>query len=360
MKNIPIEYKVSPFVVFFLICTMQMGVGMLGFERISAKLVGNDAWISTLFFGLSVNVIIWIIYQILNRGNSDIITIQKNVFGKWIGGVFNLIFLVYLLMLGATTLHTYIEVVHVWMFPSMSTWFLSGVFLILCYYIVTGGFRVVAGIGFFGIVIPSILFFTFFYPLQYADFRNLFPMWQHSVQEIIKGMKGTMFSYLGFEMLLMYYPFIKNARTSQRYAHYGNLVTTVTYTYLMILSLTFFSEKQLSSAIWAYLSMTKIIQLPFIERFEYIIISVWAFFILPNISMTLWGVSRGIKETLRIKQKYVLPFLILFIFILTFFLNNRNQINVLNTWVGQAGFIYIYMYLPILWIIQTIQIKLRR
>lgn len=71
---------------------MQMGVGMLGFERISAKLVGNDAWISTLFFGLSVNVIIWIIYQILNRGNSDIITIQKNVFGKWIGGVFNLIF----------------------------------------------------------------------------------------------------------------------------------------------------------------------------------------------------------------------------------------------------------------------------
>ena len=34
-------------------------------------------------------------------------------------------------------------------------------FLGLCYYIVTGGFRVVAGIGFFGIVIPSILIFTF-------------------------------------------------------------------------------------------------------------------------------------------------------------------------------------------------------
>lgn len=106
--------------------------------------------------------------------------------------------------------------------------------------------------------------------------------------------------------------------------------------------------------------MTKIIQLPFIERFEYIIISVWAFLILPNISITLWGVSRGIKETLKIKQKYILPFLILFIFVLTFFLNNRNKLNLLNTWVGQAGFIYIYMFLPILWIIQTIRIKLRR
>lgn len=48
MKQIPIEYQVSPYMVFFLIITIQMGVGMLGFERISAKLVGNDAWISTL------------------------------------------------------------------------------------------------------------------------------------------------------------------------------------------------------------------------------------------------------------------------------------------------------------------------
>ncbi|AQY39119.1 GerAB/ArcD/ProY family transporter [Bacillus thuringiensis] len=360
MKNIPTEYQVSPFVVFFLICTMQMGVGMLGFERVIAKFSGNDAWISTLLFGLSVNLMIWIIYRILNQGNGDIIIIHQNVFGKWIGGLFNLIFLTYLLLMGATTLHSYIEVVSVWMFPSMPLWILSGFFLILCYYIVTGGFRVVAGIGFFGVIIPSILVFTFFYPLKYADFRNLFPIWQHSFQEIFKGMKGSMFSYLGFETLLIYYPFIKNARTSQRYAHYGNLVTTVIYTYLMILSLTFFSEKQLSSAIWAYLSMTKIIKLPFIERFEYIIISVWAFLILPNITITLWGVSRGIKETLRVRQKYILPFLILFIFILTFILDNRNKINLLNYWVGQTGFIYIYMYLPILWIIQTILIRIRR
>ncbi|MED3020348.1 GerAB/ArcD/ProY family transporter, partial [Bacillus thuringiensis] len=169
MKQIPIEYQVSPYMVFFLIITIQMGVGMLGFERISAKLVGNDAWISTLLFGISVNLMIWIIYQILNQGNGDIIAINQNVLGKWIGGIFNFIFLSYIVLLGATTLHTYIEVVHVWMFPSISSWVIAGAFLGLCYYIVTGGFRVVAGICFFGIVIPSILIFTFFYPLQYAD-----------------------------------------------------------------------------------------------------------------------------------------------------------------------------------------------
>ncbi|MGR5997516.1 GerAB/ArcD/ProY family transporter [Bacillus cereus] len=49
--------------------------------------------------------------------------------------------------------------------------------------------------------------------------------------------------------------------------------------------------------------MIKIIQFPFIERFEYIIVSVWAFFILPNVSFTLWGVSRGIKRGTGNKAK---------------------------------------------------------
>ena len=46
MKQVPIEYQVSIYGIFNYYYTD--GVGMLGFERISAKLVGNDAWISTL------------------------------------------------------------------------------------------------------------------------------------------------------------------------------------------------------------------------------------------------------------------------------------------------------------------------
>ncbi|MGR5881619.1 GerAB/ArcD/ProY family transporter [Bacillus cereus] len=48
--------------------------------------------------------------------------------------------------------------------------------------------------------------------MQYADFQNLFPIAQHSFLEIMKGMKGNMFSFFGFEMLLLYYPFIKKAK----------------------------------------------------------------------------------------------------------------------------------------------------
>ena len=43
-------------------------------------------------------------------------------------------FLSYIVLLGATTLHTYIEVIHVWMFPSISSWVIAGAFWV---YVIT-------------------------------------------------------------------------------------------------------------------------------------------------------------------------------------------------------------------------------
>ena len=116
---------------------------------------------------------IWIIYQILNQGNGDIIAINQDVLGKWIGGLFNFIFILYCIVRCNNTTYLYRSSTCL----DVSFHFIldySRGFLGLCYYIVTGGFRVVAGIGFFGIVIPSILIFTFFILCSMQIFRIYF------------------------------------------------------------------------------------------------------------------------------------------------------------------------------------------
>lgn len=360
MRSVPVQYQVSPYLAFFLVHSLQVGVGMLGFERIVAKFVGNDGWISMLLAGLTVNGVIWIIYKILSRSDGDIIAVHKQVWGKWAGGGFSFLFLVYLFISGTTILRTYIEVLQVWMFSNVQTWVFAVILLSLTYYIISGGFRVVAGMCFFGVVVPAFLVFTLFYPLKYADFRNLLPIFNHSPQEIMMGMQGCLFSIMGFEALLMYYPFIKDGQKSQKYAHFGALLTTVGYTYLTILTFAFFSENQLSRSIWAYLSMIKIIEFPFIERFEYILISFWAFVIMPNIVLTLWGASRGLKELLQIKQKYGLLVLVFIALVCSIIMDDREKINMMNAFVGKAGMYLIYIYLPALLLVQTIKRKMRK
>ena len=136
---------------------------------------------------------IWIIYQILNQGNGDIIAINQDVLGKWIGGLFNFIFILYCIVRCNNTTYLYRSSTCL----DVSFHFIldySRGFLGLCYYIVTGGFRVVANWLLWNCY-PKHSNLHIFYPLQYADFQNLFPIAQHSFLEIMKGMKGNMFSF---------------------------------------------------------------------------------------------------------------------------------------------------------------------
>ncbi|WP_373458981.1 GerAB/ArcD/ProY family transporter [Peribacillus sp. V2I11] len=60
----------------------------------------------------------------------------------------------------------------------------------------------------------------------------------------------------------MFYPFIKDAKTSQKYAHGGALTTTLITIFVYLVSLVFYSQKQLEMTVWPTLTMTSIVELP--------------------------------------------------------------------------------------------------
>ena len=140
----------------FLIFSNVIGIGILNFQREIAKDAGYDAWLSIILTSISIHMAIWLIYKILEAVNNDIIFINQYCFGKWIGWLFNCL-LLFIFSLAIIVYRVYIEVVQVWMFPLMNTWQIGLVFLILIYYIVSSGFRVIAGICFWGTVIPLLI-----------------------------------------------------------------------------------------------------------------------------------------------------------------------------------------------------------
>lgn len=354
------QHKVSPYLVFYLIHTMQIGVGVMGFQRIVAKEAENDAWISVLVAGLSLHIIIYLMYKILLKDNGDIISIHKFVFGKWIGGLLSCILIVYFFLMSTTVLRTYIEVVQVWMFPDINKWIFGFTFLMLVYYCLSGGFRVVAGISFFGVVLPFYLVLTMAFPLYHGHFRDLLPILNHSLPELYAGAKGASLSYLGFSTALLYFPFIKEPKKSHFWAQGGHFLTVIIYTIVMIATIVFFSSNQLEKTIWATLSTWKIAEMPFVERFEYIGIATWALVILPNVCITVWASGRGIRRLTRISQRNITIPLLLLILIFSSLLTQREDINILNNIVSKIGFYMAYIYIPFLFIAQKIAYKVRK
>ncbi|WP_226678838.1 GerAB/ArcD/ProY family transporter [Mesobacillus jeotgali] len=358
-QQVPERLQVSPFLVLYLIMSMQIGIGVLGYQRIVAKSAGYDAWISVLAAGLSIHIIIWMIYKICGTVEGDIVAANSYVFGKKIGSLLSSFFIVYLLIFALAVLRTFIEVIQVWMFPEISTFWYSLIFLILSLYIVFGGFRTVTGIAFFCIVLPSYLLLTFGFALKYAEFRNLLPIFDHSFKDLATSAYDMSLTYIGFEIPLFFYPFIKDAPKSQKWAHLGVFLTTIIYTVLAIITFTYFSEAQLAKSIWATLEMWKIVSMPFVERFEYIGIANWNLIILPNICIALWGASMILKRAFKLKQKKGVIILTILCLIAINFFDTRAKINLLNDWTAKLGFAVTFVYIPFLFIATMIAKKVK-
>ncbi|WP_191561141.1 GerAB/ArcD/ProY family transporter [Metabacillus idriensis] len=357
MHNLTDErFLVSPFFVFFLIYSNIIGVGIMNFQREIIKSAGYDAWISVLLSGISIHVLVWMIYRILTIANNDIIYIHQFCFGKWIGGLLNVFIIIYFLVVALIVFRVYIEVVQVWMFPLMKTWQISVIFLVLLYYIVSRGFRVITGVCFWGTVIPFVFLFPLlFFSLEFAQFNHLLPLFNHSVKEILGSSKTMVFQFLGFETLLMFYPFIKNPEKSKKWAHFGVLFTIFLYLSITIITFVFFNEEHLKHTIWPTLTLLKIAEMPFIERVEYIVVSIWFLVVLPHISQHLWAVCRGLKKLVNIKQRISLFICLSLFFLFSNVLEDHKQIQQLADLYSTVGIYFIYLYVPFLFL--TIHIK---
>lgn len=358
-SSVPETKSISFYLVYFIILSMQIGIGVLGYQRVVADMAGYDAWISVLAAGLSIHIILFFHFKILENGGGDLVEAHRIAFGKWIGNAFSILFSLYFLVVAATIVRTYIEVVQVWMFPELKIFMTTLIMLLLVYYIVASGFRTVVGICFFGVVLPSYLIFTFAFTFEFADFRNLFPIFESNIKDLAKAFQGMSLTYLGYETILIYYPLIKEPKKAKKWAHLAILTTTLFYTGIAILTFAFFSEGQLENTIWPTLTIWKIVEMPFVERFEYIGIGNWVLIILPNICLALWCGSRIIKKVTKIRQRKVLVLFCMVVLFISQFFETREMINRLNDLVGKAGFYFNYVYIPILFLFLLIARKVR-
>lgn len=351
------ENKISPTLVFFLIHSMQIGISILGFQSQVAKAVGQDAWIVVLLAGLLMHVIIYLMYKLLSYKETSLLAIHNGLFGKFIGNSLSMVFLVFYLAVGILVIRIYIEIVQVWVFPQWRTWSFGLIFVLIIYSIISGGFRTVVGMSFFGVVIPAYLIFSFFWPIEYSHYTRFLPILNHSIGEMFTGVAAAIPLYIGISTLLFYYPFINEPKKSQKWAHIGNLVSTLLYLTVTAVTTAYYGSEQLSRLVYPTLGAWKIVELPFAERFEFIGIASWLFVIMPNCCVPIWCIGYSVKQMFKVQHRITLCVTLILIYIFVTLLRTRTQIDAFSTRVVNFGIIILCGYIPFLTAIQVVKNK---
>ncbi|MFL6562018.1 MAG: GerAB/ArcD/ProY family transporter, partial [Bacillus sp. (in: firmicutes)] len=171
--------------------------------------------------------------------------------------------------------------------------------------------------------------------------------------DMLDAIKSSMYTLAGTETLLMFYPFIRDPKSSKKYAHLAVLFTTLLYTLSAIVSFTYYSERQLKEIIWPELTLIKIIRLSYLERFEYLYISMYLIIVTALIALLLWCSTRGLKRIFKKKQKNFLIILSLLSVVISQLINEQLK-ETLDKYVTQMNLWIFYGYIPILLIIFTL------
>lgn len=351
------QYKVSPPMVLYLISSMQIGVGILGFERDIVRDAGFDSWAAILLAGVGTNIIFWMMSKMMERSDGTIFSVHENLFGKIAGSVLSLAFLCYTLSFVVIILRTYIEVIQVWMFPQVSVWMITIIFLLLCHSFVTGGFRTVTGLCFLGTIVGIPLLLAKYFPLLDANYTNLLPLLNHSPKALLMATKNMSLSYMGFELYMIFYPFIKNPKEGNKWGHFGLIFTVSIYFVTAIVSFVYFNPPMIMQTLWPTLTLWKIVSFPLFERFEYIGITMWLFIILPNLCLGIWCVIRGLKVVTSLEQKFSITPILIIIFIGCILIKTREGIQDTNKIISMTGFYFLYLYIPLIFIYQWIRTR---
>lgn len=347
--------------LFFIICKVQIGVGIYGFQSVIYEDAKQDSWISIIISFLAAHILVVVIFKTLEMYESnDIYGIHLDLFGKYLGNLINLIFIGYYTLLFTVIVENFTEVIVTWVFPDLNPSFIVITILLLVIYTFTGGLRIIIGLCFLCFFLPQWMLVVLLYPLEFANINYLLPILDNDVISLLKGAYSMTFTIVGFEVINVLYPFFKEKKKAKIFVHLGLLYTMIVYLFVMLVSLTFFSGEQLERVVWATLSLFSIIRLPFFERIEIFTVCFWLIIILPNLCIFAWSAYRAFKRIIKTNEKKFILVFAIFIFVGSLLIETQNRMEEITNLVQQISFYSVFAFPMFVFLIAFLKKKVTK
>ncbi|MFD1849958.1 GerAB/ArcD/ProY family transporter [Oceanobacillus bengalensis] len=337
--------QIRAFYLFFIIASIQLGVGIIGAPKLIYLESLQDSWISILIAFIYIVAVVITMFFILNQyENADIYGIQVDIFGKWIGKFLGTIYIVHFGIALLSVLITYIEVIRVYIFPMMSNFVMGFLLLCLVVYGVLGGLRVIVGVCTVFFLLSHWIVFLLIQPSTRMDITHLQPMFVSPISDLLSGAHISAYTFMGFEILFLVYPFIQNKKKAKLPALLATGWTTLFLLLITIITIGYFSYQQIERREWVLLSLIKVQNFTFVERFDYIVVAEWMMIIVPNMLLLMWGITYGMKRLYKVPQKVTLYSVAVIMSFACIYFDEHYRIQSTIDASANYGFWLVYVY----------------
>lgn len=297
---------ITSYGIFCTIVLSVIGVGIFSYPNELANTVGNNEWIVTLVSGFIAYLSSYIIYKSIKINNFDKFHVMmKNNFGKIIGFIFSLVFILYNIVFIAFGMRDFVEVIKMYLLEKTPTEILIIITILTGTYLIRGEIESLIKfneVAFWIMFIPMCI--VLILTINNLNLKNIFPIFSTKPMNYMRAFNSAIYSFSGFTIIYLILPFVKN-RTGINKAVFKSMgFITAFYIIITIFCISFFSINQTKILLWPTTTMIQSINIPgaFIERWEGIMMSLWTIFYFTNFINFYFLSSDLVKDVLGLKD----------------------------------------------------------
>lgn len=213
------ENFVTSYSLFATIVTSVIGVSVFSYASDLANIVGNDGWIVIIISALINFGLIYIMYLIIKFNNyNEFYKIVNDNFGKYLGKIIVLSFIIYNVIYISNGLRVFVEEIKLYLLEKTPTEFLIIISVIVASYLIRGEVDTLVKFNevvFWFSFIPVI--FVLLFAFYQGDFTNLLPVLQNKPSSYITATWATINRFKGIEIIFLLLPFMKKRIKHQKY-----------------------------------------------------------------------------------------------------------------------------------------------
>lgn len=303
--------------LFIFIVTCEIGTGIVTLPNQLAAKVGHDGWIPTLISGIISIFTMWIIMLLLKKySDKSIFEINKLLYGKYIGGVFNVLLIIYTIFGACIILRRLADVVASQILKDTPS-LVAGFFVMIpSAYLLYYGLTPICRVAYEVFFIISMTILIYLISFEDFDFMNLLPIGEAGVIPIMKTLKSTIYLYLGFELVAYIYPCVKDKENALKYAELAMLAVTIFFVITVVVVTGVFGENMLKRLNASLIFLSRIIDIPVIERIDLFFIILWLPLVACIIRNFIFSTYYGLEKIFAIKQRNIVITVIIIIVVL--------------------------------------------
>ncbi|MFJ7735299.1 GerAB/ArcD/ProY family transporter [Lysinibacillus sp. NPDC097287] len=302
--------------VIFLVQSAMVGTGILTLPR-DLSAVGYSQIIFPLLFGSIATLTLWpMIWLNTKYPNENLFRINELLLGKGVGKVVNLLIILHFTLLISGVINKYMHLIQSNALPEQTITIPILLLLLLLIYIVNGGIKSIARFCILAFFLTIGIFYFTNWAIEKGDIRHFLPLFNFNSSEFFDAFKTGYLTILGYELIMFYFPYIKDQKKAFKHATIGIWISICLCYITVIVSVMYFSEWQLKHIEYSLLNVFKAGELSFVERFDILGVTLWVFVILTTVAVYLWSAKKGMESLFSKKKKYYIYILATIIFLI--------------------------------------------